>query len=184
MLLFSWFSALHGNFSIGLDYLKKIQKKNNVFDLELWYIINQQNGSNSVPYRYRLWMNCRAVSFLHWFSSAFVRLLLLPGNIAALSHDTFWVSLEIWHFSFTQLWVFSSCFLNGSLSSRVLVLVASEQRHHYLCCFSLITATISPVLFASLDLMWCCRCFWNVRGNACTIWKGGVKSSVSRQGFN
>lgn len=94
------------------------------------------------------------------------------------------ISLEIWHFSFTQLWGFFSCFLNGSLSSRGLALVASEQRYHCLCCFSLITATISPVLFASLDVMWCCRCFWNVCGNACTIWKGGVKSSVSRQGFN
>lgn len=35
-------------------------------------------------------MNCSAVSFLHWYSYAFVRLLLQPENIAALSHSTFW----------------------------------------------------------------------------------------------
>lgn len=156
---FSWFSAFHGNFSMGLHYFLESTefKPKNVFDLRLWYIINQQNGSNGVPCRCSLWVSCSAVLFAlvlicicqvvvrAWKHCSAVSQLFLGSYVVWFLKIN--MSLEIWHFSFIWIWgFFFPSLLNGSLYSRVSVLIAPEQRCHYLYSFSLITAAISPVI--------------------------------------
>lgn len=181
-MLFSWFSVPHGNYSIGLDYFKKIQKKKtkNVFDLDLWYIINERNGSNSVPYRYRLWMNCSAV-LLAWVLICICQIVVTAWRHCSAVSQYFLRSCAVW-FLKTCLWR-SGIFLLFSFGVfflafkwfSILKSVSSRGPRTKVSLSLLLFLYYSsnfPSAFASLDLTWCCRCFWNVCGNACTIWKG------------
>lgn len=125
-------------------------------------------------------MNCNAVLFAlllicicqivvtAWKHCSTVSQYLL-GSCAIWFLKTY-MSLEMWHFS-----LFSFRFFLAFKWFSVLKSVSSRSPRTKVSLSLLLFPYYSsnfPSAFASLDLTWCCRCFWNVCGNACTIWKG------------
>lgn len=117
-------------------------------------IVIRQDGSNSVHFRCRLnelqhcsfcSATCLRVSDCYYSLKTLQRCLTVFSRVmcCVVLENT---SLEMQHFSFLFPHFFFFLHLNGSLFSRALILVAPEQRWHYLCSFSLSPTAISSVL--------------------------------------
>lgn len=117
-------------------------------------IVIQQDGSKSVRFRCRLneLQHCSFCSAPRLrVSDCYYSLKTLQRCLTVFSRVMCCVvlentSLEMQHFSFLFPHFFFFLHLNGSLFSRALILVAPEQRWHYLCSFSLSPTAISSVL--------------------------------------
>lgn len=98
-------------------------------------------------------------------------LTALPGVICCMVLENKHVSGDLAFFFYSDLGFFPLAFKWFSLlksvsshSPRTKVLLSLLLFPRYSSSF--------PSAFASLDRTWCCRCYWNVCGNVCTIWKG------------